>query len=105
MPNSVAASSVPARITIGPAARAGASTSYQLHVEAPGAPILALLPEEVKVAELVVNGHVVQRAGRDVDLGIPPFGHAATVSASGSDLERSRRDTRKRRRGRADAPG
>jgi diguanylate cyclase (GGDEF)-like protein len=74
-----AAASTPARIAIDSGTTAGGSTSYRLHVESEGSPVLALLPDEVRAAELIVNGAVVQRAGRDVDLGVPPFGHAGSV--------------------------
>jgi len=74
-----AAASAPARIAIDTGTTTGGATSYRLHVESEGAPVLALLPDEARAAELVVNGAVVQRAGRDIDLGFPPFGHAAAA--------------------------
>ena len=77
-----AAASMPARITIDAGTTAGGSTSYRLHVKSEGLPVLALLSDEVRAAELVVNGTVVQRAGRDVDLGVPPFGHAHAAFGS-----------------------
>ena len=78
-PGSAVAAPAPTQVTIDPAFRAGSATVYRLHVQVPGSPVLALLPDTVHVAALVVNGTVVQRTGRDVDLGLPPFGHAASV--------------------------
>jgi hypothetical protein len=78
---SVAASPAPApaRITIEPATGNGTSSVYHLRVQASGAAVLAVLPQEIRLAELVINGKVVQEAGRDAPVGIRPFGRAASA--------------------------
>jgi diguanylate cyclase (GGDEF)-like protein len=76
---SVAASPAPARITIEAATGNGTSSVYHLRVQASGAAVLAVLPQEVRLAELVINGKVVQEAGRDAPMGIRPFARAASA--------------------------
>jgi hypothetical protein len=66
---SVAASPALARITIEPATGNGTSSVYHLRVQASGAAVLAVLPQEIRLAELVINGKVVQEVGRDALVG------------------------------------
>jgi diguanylate cyclase (GGDEF)-like protein len=60
---------------------AGSNTLYRLRILAEGSPVVALLPRQVELATLLVNGAIVQRAGRNVFINEQPFGHGAASFA------------------------
>jgi diguanylate cyclase (GGDEF)-like protein len=68
----------PMRVNVGVATRSGTSTSYPIRVVHAGAALLAVFPDRTRFAELIVNGAVVQRTGRDVDPGLGPLGHGVS---------------------------
>jgi diguanylate cyclase (GGDEF)-like protein len=73
------ASQAPMRVTIEKATRSGSSLVYRLQVDATGAPVLAVLPDEAPEVDLVINGLTVAQAGRDGGAGIDAFGHAVSA--------------------------
>jgi hypothetical protein len=75
LPSSAASTDQPMRVTLTRAVGTATTTVYGVHVVSEGMPILAVLPDEVRLAELVVNGKVAQQAGRDVTVGLRPFGY------------------------------
>ncbi len=64
---------------LGPISRSAGWTVFRLRIEAPGTPVLALLPPEARIAVLYVNGVARQHVGRDVLVGERPFGHGASA--------------------------
>jgi diguanylate cyclase (GGDEF)-like protein len=64
------------RVVVGAPVRQGSATLYRLSVESAGSPVLLVLPDGVRKAELSVNGTVVKRNSRS-DFGIQPFGRGA----------------------------
>jgi diguanylate cyclase (GGDEF)-like protein len=71
-----AGAEVPMRVLVEPAAAEGTVAVYRLRVVSEGSSVFASIPIDVHRAELVVNGTIVDLAGRDTVIGVRPFGHA-----------------------------